>query len=261
MGKFRNVILLACALAATAFGDNGDFQWQGQIAPGDLLEVHGVIGAIHAVGVSGHTATITARKTGQNSDPSGVSIQVSQFDGNVVICAMYPDDGNTHPNECNAPGKQVYLSANNNDVEVEFTVEVPEGVRLGAFTANGDIQAMALTADVTASAVQGNITVSTAGGVQASASRGSIAAAMGTLAWNGMRMIGTVEGDIDLQIPADANVAIRAATFSGMVTSDFPLTITKARWGAGATADGTLGSDGRSLWVSTLKGNIHIGHP
>jgi hypothetical protein len=258
MDRLRNVILLGCAAAAAAFCDAGDFQWQRQLAPGQLLEVHGVIGAIHAVGVPGRTATITAHKAGKNSDPAGVTIAVSPFDGGVAICAMYPDDGVSHPNECNAPGKEVYLSANNNDVAVEFTVMVPDGVRLGAFTVNGDIQAMALTADVTASTIFGGITLATTGGAQANTLHGSIVAAMGTVAWNGIRTIGTVDGDIDLTMPADANVTVHASTFFGSVISDFPLKITTSRWGDSTMAEGTLGSDGRALRVSTLKGNIRL---
>ena len=258
MGRLRNVILLGCAAAAAAFCDAGDFEWHGQLEPGQLLEVHGVIGAIRAVGVPGRTAMVTAHKTGKNSDPAGVSVAVSPFDGGMVICAMYPDDGARHANECNAPGREIYVSANNNDVDVEFTVMVPDGVRFGAFGAQGEIQAMGLTADVTASTGLGNITILTTGGAQANNVHGSLVVAMGTVAWNGMRMISTIDGDVDITIPEEANVTIHASTFSGSVISDFPLKITSARWGDATMAEGTLGSDGRSLRVSTLKGNIRL---
>jgi DUF4097 and DUF4098 domain-containing protein YvlB len=137
-------------------------------------------------------------------------------------------------------------------------VEVPEGVKLGAYTVNGDIDGTSLTGDVIAATINGTITVSTTGSLQATTLRGSIGGVMGRIGWSGVRALDTSDGDIDLQIPADANVSVRASAFRGTITSDFPLNITTTRWGDSSIADGTLGADGRSLRISTGKGNITL---
>src|SRR5260221_686237 len=112
MLKLLTAGLLAGAFTSTALCDGVDFQWQGQLAPGQLLEVRGVDGSIRAVGTSGNNASVTVRKTGQTNDPGGVSIQVVPFEGGVIVCALYPDDGVRPPNVCNPPGMDIYLSAN-----------------------------------------------------------------------------------------------------------------------------------------------------
>jgi FlaG/FlaF family flagellin (archaellin) len=258
MRKYIAAVFVSCAIASAAWCQGTDADWQGPLTPGQLLEIRGVNGSIHAVGTSGPNAKVTVTKTGTKSDPNGVNIQVVHFDGGIVVCAMYPDNGVKHDNECNPPGMDVYLSANNNDVQVEFTVEVPDGVKLGAYTVNGDIDGTSLTGDVIAATINGTITVSTTGSLQATTLRGSIGGVMGRIGWSGVRALDTSDGDIDLQIPADANVSVRASAFRGTITSDFPLNITTTRWGDSSIADGTLGADGRSLRISTGKGNITL---
>src|SRR5579872_2009428 len=118
MRTILSTVSLAGAVASTALC--ADFQWQVQLAPGQLLEIQNIRGSIVATAASGNTATVTATKSAKTSDPNSVSIQAVTFAGGVVLCAIYPDaPGAKHPNTCNPPGKSTYLSANNNDVEVD----------------------------------------------------------------------------------------------------------------------------------------------
>jgi hypothetical protein len=91
MRTTSTILLLAAAIASSALCDDGDFQWQGQLAPAQLLEIRGALGSIRAEGTSDGTASVTARKTATAGDPATVSIQVTPSEGGVVICAMYPD--------------------------------------------------------------------------------------------------------------------------------------------------------------------------
>jgi hypothetical protein len=102
------------------------------------------------------------------------------------------------------------------------------------------------------------ITISTTGSAQANTLRGSITASIGSVAWSGLRRFDTEDGNIDLQMPANANVSVRADTLSGSVTSDFPLMTRPTPFGPSTTASGKLGNDGRSLRLSTLHGNIAL---
>lgn len=120
MRTTSTILLLAAAIASSALCDDGDFQWQGQLAPAQLLEIRGALGSIRAEGTSDGTASVTARKTATAGDPATVSIQVTPSEGGVVICAMYPDGNASKPNTCNAPGMDSYSSIDNNtDVQVD----------------------------------------------------------------------------------------------------------------------------------------------
>jgi hypothetical protein len=256
MRTMVTTVLLASAIASAALCGDADFQWQGQLASGQLLEIRGVNGSIHAEGTADHTASVTAHKTGNNNDPAGVSVQAVVFDGGVVVCALYPDSDSRPPNVCGAPHMDTYLSANNNDVQVEFTVKVPQGVLFSARTINGDIQATAMTAHADAGTLMGNIMITTTRSAQASTLHGSIGAIIGTTLWNGVQAFDAGFGNIDLQIPSDANVDVHAMAFRGAIVSDFPLDITME--GNSTMARGTLGSGGRSLKLSTFSGNITL---
>ena len=63
---------------------------------------------------------------------------VLEHSGGVTICAVYPHRPNREPNEC-APGEGGRNSVQNNDVSVEWEVQVPRGVNLTARTINGGI--------------------------------------------------------------------------------------------------------------------------
>jgi hypothetical protein len=122
----------------------------------------------------------------------------------------------------------------------------------------GDIQANFLTADVSAATLKGSITISTTGGGQATTLKGGISASIGTVRWTGTHVFETGDGDLDLTIPSDANVMVRASAFRGAITSDFPLEAMGPAAGNFAMESGTLGSGGRSLNLSTFNGNITL---
>jgi len=248
-----NFLFLTAAITLPAFCQDGDLVWQGKLAPGDLLKVQGVNGTIRATGNSGDTATITARKTGTKSDPAEVGFQIVQFVGGVAICPIYPDGNGKPPNACGMPGEDTYVSANNNDVQVEFTLTVPQGVNLIAHTVLGNVDATSLTGDVDAASLTGDITVSTTGSVTARTLKGKVVVTMGSTSWQGLKTIDTGEGNIDVTLPFDANVRVQASAFRGRVSSDFPLAMSGNSFG-GMLGKGT----GPSLRLSTFEGDITV---
>jgi DUF4097 and DUF4098 domain-containing protein YvlB len=181
---------------------------------------------------------------------------VAPFDGGVLLCAIYPDPAPKHTNSCSPKGSD--LSANNNDVVVDFTISVPQGVRLSAHTLIGDVNATSLTSAVDARVLKGTITISTSDSAEANDSHGSINAAIGETNWNGTSVYSAHNGSVDVTIPADANVEVEASAFFGAIMSDFPLTISSTTGGHSTMATGTLGSGGRVLKLSTGNGNINL---
>jgi DUF4097 and DUF4098 domain-containing protein YvlB len=232
-----------------------EFEWSGRIAPGKTLEVKGVNGRIVAEGVSGNLAAVEAVKKGKKQNPSTVQIEVIEHDGGVTICAVYPAAEGKKPNKC-APGNEGRLSSHKNDVQVAFTVRVPEGVKFNGSTVNGEVEAENLTADVRLSTVNGDVTVSTSGVAQAITVNGTIRAALGRADWSGDLDFNTVNGSIVLDLPADLSATVSAQTVNGSIHTDFPLTV-KGRFSS-KKLTGTIGDGGRELDLQTVNGSIEL---
>jgi DUF4097 and DUF4098 domain-containing protein YvlB len=265
-GTISTAVVAAVAVGAQQSGD--DFRWAGQVARGKTIEIKGVNGGIAAETAAGNQVEILAHKRARRSDTIEVSLQVVEHDGNVTICAVYPTPArssnlrssrprrDTGPNECQ-PGDGGRMSVNNNDVNVEFTVRVPEGVRLAARTVNGEITATSLKSDMDVATVNGRVRLSTTGTASAETVNGSIDVSLGAAKWNEALDFHTVNGSITLDLPRGASADVRAETMNGHVTSDFPMTITSSRHG-GRRITGSIGSGGNGLFLSTTNGGIHL---
>ena len=253
--------LLMLLAAAFAWADDANTsQWQGDMTPGQTLTIRGISGTVTADLAPGTQAQVTAVKSGTRDDPSQVQIQVATSDGGVVICAAYPSLYGGLIDACNPPSSA--SGSVNSDVQVVFTVHLPAGVALDVTIVNGDIRATGLTGDIRATTVNGQIALSTTtGSAQATTVNGSIVVVLGSAEWTGTSSFTTVNGSIDATIPASANVVIHAATVSGTISTDFPLTVQGSSGcfvGKQATLNGTLGSGGRDLNLTTVNGSIHL---
>ena len=231
-----------------------DFRWSGRIAPGKSIEIKGVNGAIMASAISGGEVKVTATKHGRRSDPDEVTIEVIEHDGGVTLCAVYPTPRGDRPNEC-APGDGGRMNTKNNDVSVEFTVQVPAGVAFIGRTVNGDIQALGLKADAEAYTVNGSVQLSTRGTVKATTVNGSIDAEMGTAASEALEFE-TVNGGITLTVPAGSGAEIHASTVNGDISTDFPLTV-RGKFSR-RSITGTIGRGGPPLTMTTVNGDIRL---
>ena len=249
------VVLAAAAVLAAPAARAEDFRWSGAIARGKVLEIKGVNGGIEAGPASGSEVEVTARKSGRRSDPSEVEIKVVEHGGGVTICAVYPNPSDERPNECQ-PGSGGRMNTRNNDVKVEFTVRVPEGVRFVGRTVNGGVEAEGLAADSEVYSVNGTVTVTSSGLARAQTVNGSITAAMGRADWSGPLELKTVNGTITVELPASTSARVEASTVNGGIDTDFPLTVT-GRFGP-RHVSGTIGSGGRDLTLETVNGGIHI---
>ncbi len=230
-----------------------DFRWSGRIEAGKTLEIRGVNGAVAVERATGAEAEVVAHKTGRRSDPADVEIVVVPHDGGVTICAVYPAvDG--RENECEPGGG--HNSTRDNDVEVEWTVKVPDDVKLGAYTVNGDVTVREVGAEVRAGTVNGDVDVSTRGVAEASTVNGSIRAVLGRGDWTGAMEFSTVNGGITVEVPDGFNATVEASTVNGDIETDFPITV-QGRFGS-RRLRGTIGTGGRDLELETVNGSIRL---
>jgi len=246
---------LTLLLAGAASASAQDFNWRGSIDRGRSIEITGINGDIHAVAASGAEVRVSAQKSARRSNPDDVRIEVLQHGGDVTICAIYPERDGRNTNECR-PGGATNRNIGNNDVRVDFTVEVPAGVKLIAESVNGNVQADRLESDIDANTVNGQIGLSTTGSAEANTVNGSITASIGNAGWSGELTFETVNGGIELTLPASLNADVHASTVNGGISTDFPLTV-QGRFGP-KRLNGRIGNGGRTLSLTTVNGEIEL---
>jgi hypothetical protein len=257
MTRIRNVAFLALlgALTAATGVQAQDFNWRGRLSRGQELEIKGINGSIRAVPARGSEVRVSAVKTGKKSDPDDVEIKVLEHDDGITICAVYPSRRRSEPNECRH-GSGGRMNVHDNDVKVEFDIEVPAGVMLVANTVNGSIDANDIEGDIRANTVNGKIDLSTAGIAEAHTVNGSIHAVLGRMSTNRDLEFETVNGGIVIEVDGNLDADVSAATVNGGITTDFPLTV-QGRFGP-KRVHGTIGRGGVNLSLNTVNGGIEI---
>jgi DUF4097 and DUF4098 domain-containing protein YvlB len=247
---------VATAVAATTSSADertSTFEWKGDVAAGKTLEIRGINGPIEAKLVQGRTATVHATLTGHDSDPTDVRIEVVKHDGNVTLCAVYPN-WRDRENTCEPGGG--HSSIHNNDVRVDFEVGVPAGVELAAVTVNGHVTAEGLEGPVRAKSVNGSVRVETTDWAEAGSVNGSLHVRMGKTSATDDLSFKTVNGTITVVLPSDAALDVDAATVSGSISTDFPLTLS-GRF-MNRRARGTIGGGGPEMHLKTVNGSIQL---
>lgn len=238
------------------------FRWVGNVAPGQSIEVKGISGDIDAVAALGGGVEVTATKKARQSDPAAVNFRVLEHARGVTICAVYPTDEPGVQTPCEAGrgdtgrNRSATINVRNNDVHVNFAVRVPAGVEFIGRTINGEISAKSLDGNVDTNTVNGSINVSTSGFARAKTVNGEINAKLGDVNWPEALEFKTINGGIDLDLPAALSTRLEAATFNGEVVSDFPLTVLRS-FGR-KRISGTIGAGGRDLVLKTLNGSIRV---
>ena len=262
----------SCSEALGELAKTEEFRWTGVVGAGQSIEIKGLNGGINAEPAGGREIEVIAIKKAHRSDVASVSIKVVPHANGVTICAVYPSDDPGRPNTCE-PGRGIALAngarndrgnssgdntVRNNDVTVNFVLRVPAGVEFIGRTVNGEISASSLAGNVDSHTVNGSINISTTGYARAKTVNGEITAKMGDSNWTDALEFRTVNGSIDLDLPANLSTKIEADTFNGDVLSDFPLTIPGRA--NRRHLSGTIGGGGRELVIKTLNGSIHLRH-
>lgn len=256
---FRNVLnLTACALAIAApLAVRADSQYvfsgRAPLGLGDRLDVTNINGPVSVVQTSGGEAHVRAKVSAQRGDARTVRIQITRVGSTVYVCPVYP--GTPVGRDCTQHGS----NSNNDDVRVEFAIEMPKGVSLHAGTVNGTIDARGLDAYIDAGSVNGSITLSTSARAQAKTVNGSIDAGIGARRWIGSLSFGAVNGSVAVRLPRNAAFTLNAGTLTGSIhITGFPLAEAQSSGPVGHSARGTVGSGGGTLAIKTLNGALRL---
>jgi len=198
-------------------------------------------------------------KSSRRSDVNAVQVKVVQHSRGVTICAVYPNDSG-ELQDCEGDSGQRQRSEKfnikDNDVNVDFTVKVPARVSFVGKTVNGEISASQLTGNVVAKTVNGSIRISTTGYAEATTVNGEISARVGDAQWANAVNFSTLNGGINLDLPANLSTDVEAETLNGQINSDFPINLTSLK--DRRHLRGRIGAGGRELLLKTLNGSINL---
>lgn len=246
---------VACALAvggtAARAGEFAPqpFDWSGPIAAGQRLDVSGVNGGIVVVAGEGRELKVHAVRTGRKHDPADVRVEVNTTAKGVQVCTVYPGGRGC---DRGLPG----LNARDNDVQVDYRIVVPSGVRLELATVNGNVEVKSVDGVVKATTVNGNCTIATRSSGEATTVNGSVDARIGRLAADDRLEFSSVNGSVTVSLPANVSAGVDATTLNGSIQTDFPL---QASHGFGPRSlRGTLGRGGARVKLSSVNGSIRL---
>lgn len=232
-----------------------DYRWAGRVAEGETVEIKGINGSI-AVGMAqGRDVVVTAETRARRSDPESVRVERIEHRDGMTFCAVYPTPEGKRENEC-APGSEGRMSTENNDVVVDFRVEIPAGVTLSVRTVNGAVEVRDIESDVFANTVNGDVEISTTGFAEAQTVNGSIDARMGALELRSGASFTTVNGSISLDLHDDVDADLDASWLNGGFESELPFALQGLL--SRRSARGTLGVGGPQLELKTVNGSIRI---
>jgi hypothetical protein len=256
----RHTWKLAVLVAASMFAigswaqtqSGNEWHWSGKLASDQLLQIKNVNGAIEADGVPGDTIEVVAYKSGEDKDQ--VRIEMVNGPEGVTICTVYPGAGNS----CEA-GSDYHQRTRDLHAKVDFAVKIPRNLRFDAATVNGKVRAEGMGRVVKANSVNGGVTVATDAWAQASSVNGSVSVRMGRADWPGTLHLSSVNGSVELDVPATLSADVAFSSVNGSLDSDLPLTISHSsgRWGP-KSVEGRIGSGGRELKVNTVNGSLRI---
>ncbi len=224
------------------------FHWSGTMEANQTFSVNGVNGSIDIEPSAGSAVDVVAVKTGKKSDPASVQIEVKQDGGNVTVCALYPG------NHCNADGTMT-SNVRNNDVQVRFTIRVPDGVRVRARTVNGSIDSRARASDVEAHSVNGSVSCDTRGGVVAHTVNGSVEVTVASHSLSSDMECHTVNGGVTLHLPENVDADLEIENVNGAIEVDFPLSESRM---TRHHVEGRIGAGGREIMCKTVNGGVRV---
>lgn len=253
----RTAALLLTGLVATTPLAAQDYHFTKSMAPGSRLRIENINGDVRATQGSGRNAEITVTKTVKRGDGNLVKAIMEEGDGGITVCTVYL---NRDPNRtsCKGDNNDSWRGKNRVEVTMSYVISVPAGVRLDVDAVNGGVTITGLDAPVRAETVNGSVNFEGANASSLSTVNGQVRGVFTKANWDGTLKVETVNGGVDLTLPAGFAAEVSGETVNGGVNTDFPITI-EGKWGP-KSFRGTIGGGGggRSLKIATVNGGITL---
>ncbi len=235
------IVLAACANSNAQVTQ--DFHRTVPLSSNGRITLENINGNVTVTGWERNEVQIDAVKKARDQQKlDEARIEVDASSDSVSIRTKYPE-GHT----------------NNNPATVTYELHVPRLARLDHINlVNGSLNVSQVTGEIDANLVNGKTDLrDLSGRLNVSAVNGTITANYRSLDNVKEIHLKSVNGAINLGLPASPNAEVRASTVNGGITTDFPLQV-QGKF-VGHHIDGTLGSGGTQIEVSNVNGSIRIG--
>lgn len=264
------------------------------VSAGGLVRIATFNGRIEITSSSSGRVEISAAKDIRRGDIEDVGFEIRREDGGITVCAVWVGMSECDGGGGYRSGRRGRDWSRDHQGEVDFSVQIPAGMRVKASSGNGDVlisgagaeviastgngrvNVAGSTGEVTASTGNGDVTVENAGGpvkvstgsgavrvvtstgpVSANSGNGDIDVSIGKLDRMPGMSFSTGNGEVRLTLPAEVGAELDASTGNGNVTSDFPVTLRSGRMDP-SRLRGTIGSGGGRLTISSGNGDVEI---
>jgi hypothetical protein len=213
----RAVILLFFSLIFSpvpAQARESEYDWNGPLVPGRLVEVTGLYGDIVVLSTLTPELRLHARRHGQRDNPEDIKILLDGSGDRLRICTIRPGhDGACDP----VPGFENVLDR---DTEVDLRIHLPVGSPLIARTTYGDLDLRGITGEVDAFTSQGSCRIETSRGGTVETTNGDIQLVLGRMLPDQELVVRSVNGKIRLEVPKDFDAEVIARTENGRVIAE-----------------------------------------
>jgi hypothetical protein len=154
----------------------------------------------------------------------------------------------------------LYPSGIDTPIRVDYRLRVPRQVLLDELsTLQGDIVVHNIDGSLNARNLHGDIEgVNVAGSVEAHTLTGNIMVSLRALPDRHQPVtLAAINGNVDLQLPAQANANLSLSTVAGSVVSDYPYQVSSTP--GDSTRHAQVGTGGVQVSLRTVRGNIRVG--
>jgi DUF4097 and DUF4098 domain-containing protein YvlB len=179
-------------------------------------------------------------------------IDVTATEENIRIKTEYPDESQTFRSD-----ERRY----DNPAIVEYSLTIPRKATLESIElVNGPLDIDGVEGSVKASSINGTVTArGLMGEAKLSTVNGSLQAIFTQLEETKPISLASVNGNVTLIIPSNANASIRAGTVHGMISNDFGIEVKHGEY-VGHNLDGQIGNGGPRIKLGNVNGGIRITH-
>jgi DUF4097 and DUF4098 domain-containing protein YvlB len=183
------------------------------------------------------------KRANRQADLDAVTIEVDAKPDRLRIDTKYP---------------KFSWGRKSNSTSVDYEIKVPAHVRLNdVVTVNGDIEVDGVHGQVRTTTVNGRIRLhGLAADAHLESVNGSLEAVFETFDDVDSVSLKSVNGKIDVSLPAMANANVSANTLSGTIRTDSALTV--KRHMVGSDVRGKIGQGGGAIRAETINGGIRI---
>ena len=255
----RLVTLSVLAAAAPLAAQQPDFRWEKAIAASSDVSVHNLNGNVDVTLSTTGKVEIVGVKRGNRRYFDEVTIEVVETANGITVCPVFKNVDM----ECDERGFRVHerrgwRDNDWDDVSIDIAVKVPKGMQIRANSVSGDVGVVGAEGEVRAGSVSGNVRMVglRATSVRASSVSGDVDVRVDALTGPGELKFTSVSGNVTAELPQNMDADVRMRSVSGVLDSDFALTL-NGRMNR-HSLEARIGKGGRDLEVTTVSGNVRL---